>query len=175
MASKDTAIKAALWARVSTDGQTTANQLEALRAEAERRGYKVVRVFDLAESAYRENGKHAARLYEAQEGARRGDYSVLMTWALDRLSRQGSEAMLRIVREFAERGCRVVSLQEPWTDSPAEVLPLLLSVAGWVANMESKRRSERTLAGLARVAKLGHRPGRPKGSKDRKPRKRPEF
>jgi DNA invertase Pin-like site-specific DNA recombinase len=169
MATMDT-VNCAIWARVSTDEQSTANQLDALRALAATRGYRVTREFVLEESAW--NGKQQAQLFKAQEAARLGEYSILLTWALDRLSRQGPEAMLRIFRQFGELGCRVISLQEPWTEVPAEVLPLLLSLTGWVAEQESRRRSERTKAGLARVAKIGHRPGRPVGSKDSKPRKR---
>jgi len=167
-------IKCAIWARVSTDEQSTENQLAALRREAERRGYQVTRTFDLEQSAYNGSTKHEAALYRAKDGARTGDYSVLLVWALDRLTRQGSEATLRIYREFLELGCKVESLQEPWTAAPTECVPLLLAVTGWVARMESTRRSERTRAGNARwlAAHPGQKLGRRKGSKDRQPRKR---
>ncbi len=44
----------------------------------------------------------------------------------------------------------VKSCQEPWTEAGGELLDLLLAIAGWVARMESNRRSERTKAGLQR-------------------------
>ena len=37
--------KVALYARVSTDGQTTANQLQELRKVAERKGWQVIQEF----------------------------------------------------------------------------------------------------------------------------------
>jgi len=165
-------IKCAIWARVSTDDQTTDNQLVALRGLAARRGYQVVREFAIEESAY--NGKQQAALYRAQDGARRGDYSVLLVWALDRLTRQGAEAMLRVRREFRELGCKVISLQESWTDAPSELDDLLDALAGWFARQESTRRSERTKAGNARwlAAHPGRKLGRPKGAKDLQKRKR---
>ncbi|MFC2046984.1 hypothetical protein ACFLTK_01745 [Chloroflexota bacterium] len=50
---------------------------------------------------------------------------------------------------------------------------LLYALAGWVARMESQRRSERNRAGLARVKAQGKQLGRPPGSTDmRKRRKR---
>ena len=62
--------------------------------------------------------------------------------------------------------------QEPWTEASGELLDLLLAIAGWVARMESNRRSERTKAGLQRAVSQGKRLGRPPGSKDRKKRSR---
>ncbi len=51
-------------------------------------------------------------------------------------------------------------------------MDLLLAIAGWVARMESNRRSERTRAGLARAKNQGKRLGRPPGAKDKKKRSR---
>ena len=92
-------------------------------------------------------------------------------WALDRLSRQGPQATLEVVSPLGKYGCQVVGLQEPWTEMGGEMLDLLLSIFGWVARMESQRRSERTRAGLARVRASGKVLGRPKGSKDTKRRR----
>jgi len=77
----------------------------------------------LAESAFR--GKHQPKLAEALEDARRRRYAVLLVWALDRVSREGIEAMLLTARQFRDRGVRVLSLQEPWTDGPQEMQELL--------------------------------------------------
>jgi DNA invertase Pin-like site-specific DNA recombinase len=77
----------------------------------------------------------------------KGKFDVLTCWALDRLSREGAEAAFGIVRRFRERGVRVMSMQEPWTDAGGEALDVLLAIIGWAAQMESKRRSERVKAG----------------------------
>ncbi|MFC1956164.1 recombinase family protein, partial [Chloroflexota bacterium] len=58
--------------------------------------------------------------------------------------------------------------QESWTEAPGELGELLYALSGWVARMESERRSERTKAGLARLVARGKRLGRPPGSKDKK-------
>ena len=46
------------------------------------------------------------------------------------------------------------------------------ALTGWVARMESQRRSEKTKAGLARIKAQGRILGRPKGSKDKNKGKR---
>ena len=48
-------------------------------------------------------------------------------------------------------------------------------ITAWVAEFESKRRSERTLAGLARALREGKKLGRPKGSKDKAKRQRTGY
>lgn len=66
----------------------------------------------------------------------------------------------------------MLSYQESWTEAPGEIGELLYALTGWVARMESQRRSERTKAGLARVVAQGRKLGRPKGSKDKRKRKK---
>ncbi len=97
---------------------------------------------------------------------------MVLVWALDRLSREGALAILSLVHKLSACGVKVLSNQEPWTEAPGEIGEILYAIAGWVARMESQRRSERTRAGLARVRAQGKRLGRPPGSKDRKKRKR---
>jgi len=96
----------------------------------------------------------------------------MLVWALDRLSREGAAAILNLVNRFKTYGVRVISYQESWTEAPGEIGEILYAIAGWVARMESERRSERTKAGLARAISQGKKLGRPKDSKDRVKRKR---
>ena len=96
----------------------------------------------------------------------------MLVWALDRLSREGAAAILNLVNRFKTYGVRVISYQESWTEAPGEIGEILYAIAGWVARMESERRSERTKAGLARAISQGKKLGRPQGSKDKKKRMR---
>lgn len=84
-------------------------------------------------------------------------------------------ATLGIIDRLGKSGVKVISLQEPWTEVSGPLQELLLSIVAWVARMKSERRSERTKAGLARVASEGRRLGRPKGSKDSKRRRRSGY
>lgn len=154
--------RAAIWLRVSTDEQTTENQLRPLQEYAERRGLEVVQVLDVSGiSAHR--GAQQEFIKRARDAARRGAFDVLLCWSLDRLTREGPETMLRILRQFDEVGCKVWSLQEPWTEVSGELRELLLSIVGWFASFESRRLSERTKEGMARAMAGGAHVGRPKG------------
>ncbi len=91
---------------------------------------------------------------------------------MDRLSREGALAILSLVNKLSSCGVEVLSYQESWTEAPGELAELLYALTGWVARMESQRRSERTRAGLARVRAQGKRLDRPLGSKDKRKRRR---
>ena len=166
------ASRCALWARVSKDEQESGNQLGELRAEAVRRGLDVTAEYVL-DGASAWKGEHRELLRQALGDARTGRYDVLLVWALDRLSREGIEVTLRIMRQFADRGVAVWSLRESWTEtSDPHVRELIAAIMAWVARMESERRSERVRAGLARRKAAGLPVGRQPGSKDRRQRKR---
>lgn len=78
--------------------------------------------------------------------ARASKFQVLLVWALDRLSREGPWATLEIAHRLGQSDVQVWSYQESWTEAGGELIDLLLAIAGWVARMESNRRSERTRA-----------------------------
>ncbi len=162
--------KASIYVRVSTGDQDTANQVLALTEWAKNRGYEVVAIYSEEESAWKTG--HQRELARLLQDARKRKFDVMLVWALDRLSREGSLAILSLVHRLKTFGVKVISYQESWTEAPGELAELLYALTGWVARMESQRRSERTRAGLARVVAQGKRLGRPPGSKDRRKRKR---
>ena len=95
------------------------------------------------------------------QDARKRKFDALIVWALDRLSREGPLAILTLVNRLKICGIKVLSYQEIWTEAPGELGELMYALTGWVARMESQRRSERTKAGLAKVRAQGRRLGRP--------------
>jgi putative DNA-invertase from lambdoid prophage Rac len=96
-------------------------------------------------------------------------------WAIDRITREGAEGALRIIRQFKQRGCTLVSVKESWLNAAPEVQDVLVAFAGWMAEQESRRRSERISAGLARRRAEGKPVGRQPGAADKKPRKRAGY
>lgn len=163
----------ALWIRVSTHEQHAENQLPDLQAWAARRGWEVVKVYEAQESAWQ--GAHLKLLSQVTRDARKGEFTVLLVWALDRLSRGGARATLEILNRLEQVGCHVYSYQEAWTEAAGPMRELLVAIVGWVAQQESERRSERTKAGLARAKANGKVIGRPVGSKDLKGRRRSGY
>ena len=167
--------RCAIWARVSTDDQDASNQLAELRQWAGRRGLEVVTEYAL-DGASAWKGEHREQLAQALADARTGQYDVLLVWALDRLSREGVEATLGLLRRFHAAGAPVWSLREPWTETADPAMAeLLTSIYAWMARAESARRSERVRAGLDRRRREGKAVGRQPGAADRKPRKRSGY
>ena len=158
-----------LWERVSDPHQDTGAQHLALVQEAKRRGLSVVRVFDVTASGY--HGQQEHEFSKLVDGLRRGHYSVVICWAIDRLTRQGISETLQAVNSITSAGGTLISLQEPWIETAGELRELLLAIVGWAAHFESRRRSERVKSGLARRKAAGLPVGRLKGAKDRRPRK----
>jgi len=163
--------RVALYLRVSDPTQHTENQLPVLRDWISQRGYVVAEVYEETETAWR-NG-HQKELSRLVTDAYKGKFEVLVVWALDRLSREGALAILQLVSRLNRYGVKVLSYQESWTEAPGELAELLYALTGWVARMESQRRSERTKAGFSRAVSHGKKLGRPKGSKDKKRRRSP--
>ena len=162
--------KAVIYSRVSTGGQEVENQTLVLREWAQHRDLELVALYEEEESAWRSG--HQRELARLLRDAQTGRFQVVLLWALDRLSREGPLAILSLVHRLGRSGVKVLSYQEPWTEAPGELAEILYAIAGWVARMESQRISERTKAGLTRAAKEGRLPGRPKGSKDKRRRKK---
>ncbi len=104
------------------------------------------------------------------DGAKAGQYTVALVWAIDRLSRKGIEDTLATLRRLSDAGCAVWSRRESWTEDlkGPHMRELFISIAAWVAKMESDRRSERVRAGLARRRAEGKPVGRQPGAKDTK-------
>jgi putative DNA-invertase from lambdoid prophage Rac len=167
---KTKAPRCAIYARVSTDEQTTENQIPVLKELAERRGWKVIKVYAEEASAWR-----AGRQKELKQlliDASYHKYDYILIWALDRLSREGISTLLTHVQTLVSYGATVFSLQETWLEQSGPMRELLISIFGWVAKFESERRSERIKASMAKRKAEGKSVGRQLGSKDKKPRKR---
>ncbi len=80
---------------------------------------------------------------------------------------------LAALKPLMARGIRVVSLKESWLEAMAQpaLRELLVAIFGWVAEQEPARRSTRVKAGQTRAQAQSKHMGRPKGSKDKRPRR----
>ena len=169
---------AAVWLRVSTSHQETDNQVPDVERFAAHHGYEFAARYEVSESAWNggeDGGDYRRALKQALDDAHSGKFSVLVVWALDRITREGAEGALRIIRQFRERGCIVMSVKESWLNGSPEIQDVLVAFAGWMAQQESARRSERIRAGLERRRAEGKPVGRQPGAADRKPRRRSGY
>ena len=169
----------AVWMRVSTEDQSTRNQEPDIDTFAKARGLNITSTYVLHDSAWKNGGGEEYRmtLKRLLDDAWQGKFSVVVVWALDRIVRAGAEDALRIVRQLRERGCTLISVKESWLNGSSEVQDVLLAFAGWLAQQESQRRSERVRAGIQRrmAEDPTFRPGRQAGARDRKPRRRSGY
>jgi len=153
-------MKAVIYARVSTDEQTEQNQVDVLEKWAATRGFEVSEVYREQATAWKDG--HQKELARLILDAQRGQFQYVMVWALDRLSREGALKILELVNKFNRWNVKILSYQEPWTEAPGELGEVLYALVGWVARMESQRRSERTKAGMDRAKAAGKHVGRPR-------------
>ncbi len=152
--------RAALYLRVSTDGQTVDNQRLALEAVCEQRGWQVVEV-------YADNGVSGAKGRKQRPGldallkdASRGRYSVVLAWALDRLGRSLLD-LLDTLSELESAGVALV-LHQQAIDTTTPAGRMFFQVTGAFAEFERAMIRSRVKAGLDRAKARGVRLGRPR-------------
>ena len=173
-------VRCAIWARVSTEDQHNENQLPMLRAWAADLGMEIAAEFVTEDSAWADGASGAKGTeFEAQRsamlaGVRRGAYTVILVRAIDRLSRLGTEDMMRYLRLLADNGADVRSDQESWLNTADPFArEILIGVFATLAKYQSEQRSRNISAGLARKKAAGEKVGgRQPGAKDKRPRKR---
>lgn len=150
---------AAAYLRVSGRRQETEQQRRDLLQAAKARGLQITRWY--AETITGRTLKRPA-LAQLRADAKAREVSILFAWSLDRLSRSGVLDSLSLLKELEACGCTVISLKDPIPEPGAPHRDLVLSVLFWVAEQESRRRSERVKSALARLkadgVKLGRRP-----------------
>ena len=84
---KSTGKRTALYARVSTDSQTTDNQLRELRAAAERHGWVIVAEF-VDHGISGAKGRDKRPQFDALlHGVARKQFDMIAAWSVDRLGR----------------------------------------------------------------------------------------
>jgi len=166
-------MRAAIYIRVSTSDQNYDLQRPSILEYCRWKKITIVEEYAEEESAWKQGRqKELTRLIKS---AQAGNFDVVVVWALDRLTREGPAKILALVKKLQSFDVRLFSLQEPWTEAPGELGELLFAIVGWVAQQESKRRSERTKLGIER-RRNGHATvGRPHGSKDTRRRSKQGY
>src|SRR3984893_3733940 len=153
-------IRAAYYLRVSTEAQEIENQRVEIAPFIDRRGWKLVYAFeDVMSGAKREKDRPGfAAMFKA---AHQRKFDILIFWALDRLTREGTRATLNYLQRLESKGIDYVSYQEQWLDSTGPFKDVMVSMFASLAKQERARISERTIAGLKVARAKGKRLGRP--------------
>lgn len=170
-------MRVAIYARVSTDEQTTENQYADIRRWLESRNVPddSITWYKENESAWKLN--HQAELSRLLRDLRTGKrkFDVLLVWALDRLSRQGIVPLITLLNSLRSYGCLVASCKEPWLTPENNMQEAFVAFTAWAAKFESDRKSERVRASHEKVRAKGGHIGRPKGKHDKEPRRKSGY
>jgi DNA invertase Pin-like site-specific DNA recombinase len=153
-------IRAAIYIRVSTDGQTVDNQRLELEQAAERAGWEIVGVYD-------DNGVSGAKSRADRQAfdrlckdATRRKFDVVMSWSVDRLGRSLQD-LVGFLSELHAVGVDLY-LHQQGIDTTTPAGKMMFQMCGVFAEFERAMIQERVKAGLSRAKAQGKTLGRPK-------------
>ena len=148
--------KAAIYVRVSTPDQHVETQLYDLRKLAAQRGFEVSREYcdrGISGSKARRPGLDAM-----MGDARRGQFTVLLVAAFDRVARS-TKNFLEIVDELHDLEIEFISAREA-IDTSTPMGKMFVTLIGSIAELEKSILVERIRAGMRRARMEGQRLGR---------------
>lgn len=151
--------RVAIYTRVSTGGQTTANQLRELRAAAERLGHQVIAEFTDEGISGARDGRPG--LNKLLDGVTRGDFDKVMAWSVDRLGRSLPD-LLTFMGELKAKGVDLLYLHQQALDTSTPAGKAMFQMLGVFSEFEREIIRERVNAGLARARAQGKTLGRPR-------------
>lgn len=157
--------RVAIYSRVSTDDQTTANQVRELRAVAERQGWEVVAEFTdqgISGAKGREGRPGLDSLLKAAMGRQ---FDLIAVWSVDRLGRSLAHLVSFLGDIESKRVGLYLHQQQLDTTTPSG--KALFQMAGVFAEFERSMIVERVRAGMARAKAAGKHLGRPRTPRDR--------
>jgi len=151
--------RVAIYTRVSTDRQDAANQRRQLRAFIDQhKDWELIDEYRDEESGATGNRVRFQQLFE---DAHRRRFDVVVFWALDRFSREGTRVTINYLHELKSYGVGFVSYTERYLDSTGVFRDALIGLLAALANQERMRLSDRVKAGMARARATGKHIGRP--------------
>jgi len=154
----------AIYARVSTDKQTCENQLQELRAIAERMNYTIIAEFiDNGISGMKTRQDRPA-LDQLMKSATQRKFDMVMCWSIDRLGRS-LQNLVEILNELQAMKIDLFFLQQGMdTSTPSG--RMIFSVFGAIGEFERNLIRERVIAGQKRAVANGVKIGRPSKMND---------
>ena len=151
-------MKVAIYARVSgkSNRQDAANQSLQLIEYCQRQGWDYIEYTD------RMTGTRADRRAFVQmfEDARLKHFDMVLFWALDRFSREGTLKTLEYLQRLDSYGVAWKSFTEQYLDSTGMFRDAVIAILATIAKQEHARLSERVVAGLRRAKREGKVLGR---------------
>jgi len=158
-------MRCVIYARVSTDDQTTENQIIQLKEYAAKQEWEIVEIITDVCSG----GKAAEErqgLNKVFTMAHKKLYDVVLFYSLCRLSREGVRETLTYLTRLNDCGIKWHSYTELYLSSLGVFADAIVALMATLAKQERIRISERTVAGLNRARANGAKLGRPKTAQE---------
>ena len=156
--------KVAIYARVSTDKQTTQNQVDTLREVAERCGYQITQIFSEDGISGSKGREGRPALDQLMKSATQRKFDMVMCWSIDRLGRS-LQNLVEILNELQAMKIDLFFLQQGMdTSTPSG--RMIFSVFGAIGEFERNLIRERVIAGQKRAVANGVKMGRPSKMND---------
>jgi DNA invertase Pin-like site-specific DNA recombinase len=154
--------RAALYARVSTNDQSTDLQLDGLRDLAARRGWQIqAEYIDQGISGSKD---HRPQLDQLMKAVHQGKLDIVVCWRFDRFARSVRH-LVNALDTFRAVGVDFVSMEYS-IDTSTPAGRFTFHVIAAVAELERELIRERTKAGVAAARRRGARLGRPRAVVD---------
>ena len=157
-------MKVAIYVRVSTNEQTTENQVRELKAWADRAGHEIVAIFDDNGISGAKGREYRVEFDKLLKGAVRREFDLVAAWSVDRLGRYLQD-LISFLQELHGSGVDLY-LHQQALDTTTPSGRAMFQMMGVFAEFERSMISERVKSGLARAKSNGKTLGRPKVSSD---------
>jgi DNA invertase Pin-like site-specific DNA recombinase len=151
--------RAALYLRVSTDGQSTENQLLELQRVAELSSWQIVGTYEDFAVSGAKGREDRPGLDNLLKDAARRKFDLVAAWSVDRLGRSLQD-LLTFLGEIHAVGVDLY-LHQQGIDTTTPAGKAMFQMCGVFAEFERAMIRERVTAGLARARANGKRLGRP--------------
>ena len=160
-------MKVAIYVRVSKEDQHPENQIYELEEFAKDRNFDVYYTYVDKISGSKDS---RPALNELMIDSREKRFDAVLVWKLDRLGRS-LQHLIQIIQEWNNLGIDFICKTQP-IDTTTNEGKLIFHIFGAIAEFERGIIRERINSGLDRARRQGKKLGRPKGSKDKKRRKK---
>ena len=153
-----------IYARVSTDSQTTDNQINELNRVAELKGYKIVHTFK-DEGISGAKGRDERKGFdELIKGAVKKDFDMILCWSVDRLGRSLQD-LVSFLNEIHSVNCDLY-IHQSGIDTSTPSGKMMFQMCGVFAEFERGMIRERVISGQNRAKEQGKHIGRPTNLND---------
>ncbi len=152
-------MKVAIYARVSTNEQTTENQVKELREWSDRAGHEIVTIYDDNGVSGAKGREYRKEFDKLLKGAVRREFDLVAAWSVDRLGRSLQDLVSFLQDLHGAGGDMYLHQQALDTTTPSG--KAMFQMMGVFAEFERSMISERVKSGLARAKINGKKLGRP--------------